>query len=220
MKRQHIICLLLIVSTSLFLLHGPLVNAQAEMAWGTPLNVTQSIAVSNNAEIPQGEWGWVINKEVGSVTVSGSQWEQMMSGDLSSVAKQIEVSIPGTSPTWIQISWTSVTYDSSTGDYTVTGFIIQAIVKNNSAGQTGLEIVAVIMAVAFLVALLVLISMAAWLTVQIVHATQQLGPIATIIVGLLILGGIAFLIYTLIGGRIGYKSKNREISTGRSKWGE
>jgi hypothetical protein len=98
----------------------------------------------------------------------------------------------------------------------VSGFQTEALVYNKgTAALTGLEIVAIIMAVAFLVAVLTVLALGAWIILQVMDATKAIGPWATIVVGLAILSGLGFGLYLLFGGKAEYKGKKRKIRIGR-----
>ncbi len=200
-------------------LNLPLTYAiQGQVEWGSRMNVKSYVAVGNNNEIPKDNWAYVFTKAPETKHVGTNDWNRMLAGDLSSIVDQIKTQISGCEPVWIRISWDNATYvihNDQTGmwtEYLVTGFMIEAIVQNINAGLTGLEIVAIIMVISFIIAVIAAIGTLIWVTWQIMDATKQIGPWATVIVGLIIFIGLLSLVYFLFGGKFSYKGKTRKLS--------
>lgn len=186
--------------------------------WGTEMTLKQWVDVTQTTEIPVGNWGYVSQKQApGDKAVPKSDWERMISGDFSQIADQLRAQIPGCEPTWIEVSWDSVRYDGLTQQYSVTGLTVLAMVKNNGAGMTGLEIIAILIIIAILAVVITLCLTGSWVVVKVMDATAAAGPWMTILIGLVILMGIGFLLYTLLGGKISYKGKTRKFSTSKGK---
>jgi hypothetical protein len=215
--RKSLIAMLLIVSVALFFLHTPLVKAlSGEKIWGTPMTITQYFLANNNDEIPATNYAYVFQQapEVSS-TILMQYWSNMIAGDLELLRTQIESQIAGSKVQWLHISWKDVVF-STTGMppaqihwATVTGFKVEALVKNVAAGLTGAEIVLIIMAIAFLAGVIGLLAAGGWVTWRVITATEQLGPTYTILIGIGILVGIGFLVYSMFGGKVKYTSNKR-----------
>lgn len=219
-KRSILITTCFIAILSVYLLNAPLAHCTTEMTWGTPMVLQQYLVVSNTDEIPSGKWAFVFQKQAGEKTISPSDWERMKSGDLSTIKNQIETGVPGSACVWIRISWETESYVSYTGGshYVIGGFMVEALVKNKNANLTGLEIVAIIMAVAFIIAVLTICLTGSWVTFKVISATESIGPWATVIVGAIILVAAVVLLYSLLGGKIKVGlGKGRKIETSRGK---
>jgi hypothetical protein len=197
----------------------PYVEADAmSRTWGTQMNIQSYLLVGNTDEIDYGHWAYVTQAQgPGEKAIPKDQWETMLAGDFSQLANQLKTQIPGCEPTWIECMWSSVRYDGQLQRYYVTGLTMIAMVKNINAGLTGLEIAVIIMAIAFLMAVLTICLTGSWVTTKVIAATEAIGPWMTILIGVIILIVIGFLAFTLIGGKINYSSKKRSFSSSREK---
>lgn len=213
--RKSLIATLLILSVGLFLLNAPLVKASGAKTWGTPLSVSQYIVIGNSDEVPIGNWAYVFQRQILSDKyLFKSDWDKMMNGDLTTLANEIESHILGSKCTWLRVSWEKAEETiPMPPDYQkwvlVSGFMVEAVVKNNGAGLTGAEIVLIIVAIAILVTIIALVLTGSWVTWQVINATQEIGPWMTITIGIAILAGIGFLLYSLLGGKVKYTSNKR-----------
>jgi hypothetical protein len=233
MKAKYVLAVLLTLSMLLYFLHGPLINvANADanaLTWGTPMSISQHILVGGNAEIPKGAYAYVFNKQsTPNIQVMAADWEKLISGDLSDLRTQIETQVPGSQVVWLAVRWDNATkhtftaYDSDGNpvtlyNYIVNGFFVEALVMNVNAGLTGLEIVAVIIAIAFLIAVIVLLANLTWIIWEVLSAAKQLGPAITIVVGLLLVMGLLFAVLLIFGVVFSYQGKNKSVSIGRTK---
>ena len=202
-------------------------------SWGTPLSITEHILVGENDEIPSGKQAYVFNQSIHShpndVTdpwvwdeYDNDVWSTFMNGDMGIIKSMIESRIPGAQLKWVSVSWSrtrQVQYFSPWGiPYTRTRVYdlkFEAVVENQSGGVTGLEIVAIITAVAFLVGVILIAATVSWTTWQVMTAAQQLGPAVTIGVGLAIIVLMVILLMTMFGGKAEYKGKKRGFSIGK-----
>lgn len=190
------------------------------VGWGNNYALNDHILVGGNDEIPKGQYAYVFNQQPkGNMGVPKVTWEAMLNGDFTSVKNQIEQGIPGCQVKMIHCAWDSafLTGTPIVQFYSVSGFKVEALVYNAGASQTGLEIVAIIMAVSFLAIVIGGLAMAGWIIWRVMSAAEQLGPLTTIGVGLLILGGIGILAFVLLGGKFQYKGKKRRIAIGQRK---
>lgn len=189
------------------------------------MDITAKQLVSNNAEIPKGQWAYVVNAStVEYDTIWDRDWEAFLAGDMSKFKTEIESQLAGTQVQWVNFVWDKVTKSDPFFDfwqgrwrfaYHVYGFKVEAIVKNVSGGLTGLEIVAIIIAVVIGVAILTLLALGTWITFQIMSALEKLGPVGTVAGGILILGGIGLLLLVLFGGKAEYRGKKRRFRIGK-----
>lgn len=183
--------------------------------WGTPQVIKEYIIVNQNDEIPSGNNAYVFNKSTSPYGdfVPKANWEALVNGDLSTLKNKIESDIPNTQVIWIKVSW-----DKAVGpavppggvtSYLVSGFYVEAIVKNKGgAALTGLEIVMIIGAVAFLAAVVAAIALGAWIIWQVMSLIPDvLKPVVGI--GLLI--GIALFLLILFGARLGVSKKGMTL---------
>jgi hypothetical protein len=202
-------------------------------SWGTPLTITEHILVGDSDEIPTGKKAYVFNQSLhdhpNDVTdpwvwdeYDNDVWSTFMNGDMGIIKSMIETRIPGAQLKWVQVAWSrtrQVRYFSPWGiPYTRTRVYdlkFEAIVENQSGGVTGLEIVAIIAAVAFLVGVIALAVTASWLVWRIEKAAEQLGPVVTIGVGLVILVLVLVVLFTMFGGKAEYKGKKRGFRIGK-----
>lgn len=194
-------------------------------SFGSFLDVKTKQLVEDSTEIPQGQWAYVVNASTLAYDVIWDHdWEAFLAGDMSRFKSEIEKSLPGTQVQWVNFVWDHTEKSTPFFDiwemrwkfaYHVYGFRCEAIVKNVSGGLTGLEIVAIIMAVVVGVAILTLVGLGVWITFQIMDALAKLGPAGTIVGGLLILGGIGLLLLVLFGGKAKYEGRKRRFELGR-----
>jgi hypothetical protein len=189
------------------------------VGWGNDYSLSDHTLVGGNDEIPVGKYAYVFNMQNGVATIPKATWEAMLNGDFTSVKNQIESGIPGAQVKMIHCAWDKADYVwwMGSGAYAVSGFRVEALVYNAGASQTGLEIVAIIMAVAFIIAVITACVVSGWVVWQVMDAAKQLGPAVTVGVGLAILAGIAILAFVFIGGRAQYKGKKRQIAIGKGQ---
>jgi hypothetical protein len=187
------------------------------VGWGNNYNLNDHVLVGGNDEIPIGNYAYVFNMQAQNsvATIPKAMWEAMLNGDFTSVKNQIEQGIPSCQVKMIHCAWDKADYIWWMGAYAVAGFRVEALVYNAGAHQTGLEIVAIIIAVAFIIAVITACVVGGWVVWQVVSAAQSISPVVTIGVGLAILAGIAILAFVLIGGRAQYKGKKRRITIGK-----
>jgi len=186
--------------------------------WGTPLTVKQYIVVGENEEIPKGEYAYVFNQQAGTANVWTQDWEALINGDLTSVKNKIETEISHSKVQWIRIYWDSAVFTQlhQVSFYVVSGFKIEAIVKNEGgASLTGAEIVLIIIAVAFLALVIAGLVMAGWVIWRIMAAAEALGPVATIGVGVGILVILLLFLFLIFGGKAEYRGKRRRVRLGK-----
>jgi len=216
MVKLEVYGISLILCLLIYFCGMPLSDAQAmQRVWGTEMVVNQYIVIGESDEIPSGNWAYVFQKQGPEAkTVPKNEWEAMLSGDLSQIANQLKSQIPGCEPVWIKVSWEWVAYSGQTQKYTVHGLMVEAMVKNVNAGLTGAEIVLILIAAAVLVTIVSLCLTGSWVTWKVIDATQKISPWLTIIVGLIIVVGIGFLLFTTLGGKAEYKGKKRKLTIG------
>lgn len=187
--------------------------------WGTPLTINQSQPVGTNDEIPSGNYALVVNRSQGEWdTIPLAKWNQFLNGDMSLVAQAIQNGIPNSEVEWISTHWDNVAIDpySQGGLAFVYGFTIEAIVKNKGgANLTGFEIIGILVAAGILALIIGAIALGAWVTIQVMDATKQLGPAVTVGVGLIILLGIFLLLFLVLGGKGEYRGKQRRFRIGK-----
>lgn len=199
-----------------------------EKVWGTPLQINQYIIVGDNKEIVQGHYAYVIRKQsIDKQRILPSAWYTLLAGDLRDLKADIERQVPGSVCTWLRVSWTDAYLEPllphQISYMVITGFMVEAIVENVNAGLTGLEIVVIIMAIAFLATVIVALTMGSWIIWEVINAAKKLpeniAPWVIIAVGLFILVGIGASLYFLFGGRVSYSSKKgkRNLELGKSK---
>lgn len=187
-------------------------------SWGNRYSIGNHQVVSGNSEIPPQNYAYVFNKQTSNESiVPKADWENMVNGDMGYIRDQIEQGVPGCEVKWVMIAWDSaVPKFGAPYLMVVSGFQAEALVYNKgTAALTGLEIVAIIIAVSFLFAVITALALGAWIILQVMDAAKQLGPAFTIGLGLLILGGLGFGLYLLFGGKAEYKGKKRRIRIGR-----
>jgi hypothetical protein len=192
-------------------------------SWGDRYSIGNNQLVSGSTEIPAQNYAYVFNKQTTTESyVPIPDWESMVNGDMSFIRDRIEQGIPGAQVMWVMIAWDKAEvrpltqYPHNNTVYCVQGFQTEALVYNKgSASLTGLEIVAIIMAIAFLAAVLTVLALGAWIILQVMDAAKQIGPWATIGLGLVILGGLGLGLFLMFGGKAEYRGKKRRIRLGR-----
>ena len=192
-------------------------------SWGDRYSIGNNQLVSGSTEIPPQNYAYVFNKQTSNESyVPKADWESMVNGDMGYIRDRIEQGIPGVEVKWVMIAWDKAEvrpmeqYPHNPYVYCVSGFQTEALVYNKgTAALTGLEIVAIILAVAFSVAVLTVLALGAWIVLQVMDAAKQLGPAVTIAIGLAVLAGLGFGLYLLFGGKAEYKGKKRRIRIGR-----
>lgn len=184
--------------------------------WGTPQIIKEYVVVGDNTEIPAGQKGYVFSQQQNAYElIYWGDWEKFIAGDLTTLKEKIEQDIQGTKVIWIKIAWTKAnqTWDEVgyEGYYKVEGFYVEALVENTgSASLTGLEIIGIIIAVAFLAAVIAGIALVAWVTWQVMNSIPDIAK-PFVGIGLLILIGLFLLI--LFGAKLGVSGKG--VSLGR-----
>jgi len=179
--------------------------------WGTAQAIQESIVVDGNKEIPLGHKAYVFNKTTSTIgeLIVKEDWEAFLRGDLYAIKEALEAQIPGTKVIWIKISWDKAEYKGAGAPglyfYAVWGFYVEAIVENSEgAGLTGLEIVYIILAIAFLAVVIAAIALGAWIVWEIMTSVPDVVK-PFVGVGLLIL--ILLFLLVLFGGQIGVSKK-------------
>ena len=192
------------------------------VSWGTPYTLAEYKLVGENDEIPLGSMLYVQNSTTRDYDdVTKIDWDTFISGDLTELKNRIENDIQGTTVRYIKVSWVSnevVAPIPTVRVMRVVGFKVEALVENtHGAGLTGLEIVAIIMAIAFLAAVVGFIALGAWLVYEVMKAAGGLGPIvgpaATIGVGMIIFIVIIFAVLILFGAKA--KGSKKGVSFGK-----
>lgn len=209
MKKQVILSVATLISILLVFMNFSQVYAVGgSKTWGTPQTIQENILVTNNDEIPKGKAAWVFSFQRDQNSyVRKSDWEAMLSGDMTFIKNEIDSSIPGVKVRWIQVKWDSAEEEViMTGFpphaeqvYAVQGFYVEAIVENIDAGLTGIEIVAIIMAVAFLAAVFTVLFLTIWVTHQLVLAVSGLPPIFQIPTYIILLVFFGLFLLVLFG---------------------
>ena len=97
----------------------------------------------------------------------------------------------------------------------VTGLRFEAVIKNENAGLTGLEIIAVIGAIAFLAAVIAGIALASWAVYEIMTAAIELGPVATVGIGLIVVVLIGVGLLLLFGVKFKGKAGKVAVKAGK-----
>lgn len=169
--------------------------------WGTPQQINQYVVVGETEEIPAGECALVFNQDTRDHSVLGiPTWETFLAGDLTELKNRIETDIPNSEVLWMQLSWTSAVKQQRYPEYWVYGFRIEAIVRNKgTASLTGLEIVTIMIAFAFVAAVIASIVLGSWLVWRIMETVPKelvpvVGTFLLILIGVfvLLLFGITF----------------------------
>ena len=198
----------------------------ANKSFGTFLDIKEKQLVSSSAEIPVGQWAYVVNaSRLEYDTIWDRDWEAFLAGDMGKFKAAIEGSLPGTQVQWVNFVWDHVEKSDPFFDvmemrwkfaYHVYGFKCEAIVKNIAGGLTGLELIGIIIAVVVGIAILSLIALGTWVTFQVMSALERaFGPIGTVVGGIVVLCGIGLLLFVLFGGKAQYRGKTRRIQVGR-----
>jgi len=173
--------------------------------WGNKPAIIEKEIVDQTTEIPIGNYAYVFNQQQEfSQVISEDVWNQFLNGNMQDIKDKIETEIPNVQVTWINLYWEEairVLYPDGTPMpyYTIKGLRIEAIVKNLGASLTGLEIVAIIVAIAFVAVIITYVALQAWVVWRVISATEQLGPIATVGVGLIIFVVIGIFIVLMFG---------------------
>jgi hypothetical protein len=192
--------------------------------WGRPLNIKEYIVVGGSEEIPKGQKAYVFGYQgTGVRSIPAEKWNALQAGNMAQIKSEIENSIPGSKVVYVAISWDKATLEiiprpqgEDIENYLVEGFRVEAIVENVQGGLTGLEIVSIIMAVAFLVAVAAILITSGWVIWRVISAAEQLGPAATIGVGLVVLVLLFILLLVMFGGKAEFKGKKRRFKIGKS----
>lgn len=192
------------------------------ISWGTPYTFEESKLVDENAEIPLGSMLYVKNSSTRDYDdVSYNDWNTFISGDLTELKNRIEQDIQGTTVRYIKVSWDRnyVFAPIPTARVMrVHGFKVEAIVENTgNANLTGLEIIMIIMAIAFLATIIGFIALGAWVVYEIMKAVEDLGPvlgpIATVGTGIVLFVIIVFALLILFGAQA--KGSKKGVSLGK-----
>lgn len=183
--------------------------------WGTKHMLQEYRVVENSAEIPTPHKAFIFAMQSSEVAfIINDDWYAFMDGDVSAIRNDIENQISGSKVLWIRVSWDSASIlPPPQTDIAVKGFRIEALVENVSAGLTGLEIVAIILAVTFMAAVVTFIALGAWVTWEVLASVpEEIRPI----VGIILLIIIATFILLLFGGQLGITRKKVTVK-GRKK---
>lgn len=193
--------------------------AEGGLSWGTPMTFNEYLVVGNNDEIEKGHYAFVFQKVAGWRTILKNDWESFLRGDVSVFKKQLEDQIPGGEAVWFQVHWDDVQLVELPPNfaYRVQGLYIEALVKNKNAGLTGLEICAIIIAIAILASVIGFFTIGGFVTWNIMNAANELGPWVTIIIGVGILVGLGVLFFVFIGGKFNWKGKGKGFTVGKGK---
>ncbi|MCJ7424322.1 hypothetical protein MUP01_08665 [Candidatus Bathyarchaeota archaeon] len=197
-------------------------------SFGTPMEIKTKQLVETSAEIPQGQWAYVVNASTLEYdTIWDRDWEKFLAGDMSRFKTEIEKQLPGSSVEWVNFVWDKTEKSDAFFDvwemrwkfaYHVYGLKVEAIVKNVNGGITGMEVIGILTAAAtliFAIAIFALVAIGTWVVFQVMEALKKLGPAATAIGGILILGGIGLLLFVIFGGKAKYEGKKRRFQIGR-----
>jgi len=181
--------------------------------WGTSQVIKDYLVVSDQDEIPSGHKAYVFSQQQQSVQdVAKSDWEEFMNGNLSDLKNKIETEIPHTKVIWLNVSWTKAHLYGGAGGgfwYAVEGFYIEAMVENTGeASLTGLEIVAIIMAIAFFAVVLNYIFLTDWIAWEVMESVPDIGKP---FVGIILLIGIALFLLILFGAKVGVSKEGATI---------
>jgi hypothetical protein len=187
--------------------------------WGNKPAIIEKEIVEETTEIPIGDYAYVFNQQQEfSQVISEDVWNQFLNGNMQDIKDKIETEIPNVQVTWINLYWEEavrVLYPDGTPMpyYTIKGLRIEAIVKNLGASLTGLEIVAIIVAIAFVAVIITYVALQAWVVWRVISATEQIGPIATVGVGLIIFVVIGVFLLLLFG--VKFETGKGKVKAGR-----
>ena len=188
--------------------------------WGNKPAIIEKEIVDQTTEIPIGDYAYVFNQQQEfSQVISEDVWNQFLNGNMQDIKDKIETEIPNVQVTWINLYWEEavrVLYPDGTPMpyFTIKGFRIEAIVKNTGgASLTGLEIVAIIVAIAFVAVIITYVALQAWVVWRVISATEQIGPIATVGVGLIIFVVIGVFLLLLFG--VKFETGKGKVKVGR-----
>jgi hypothetical protein len=187
--------------------------------WGNKPAIIEKEIVDQTTEIPIGDYAYVFNQQQEfSQVISEDVWNQFLNGNMQDIKDKIETEIPNVQVTWINLYWDEairVLYPDGTPMpyFTIKGLRIEAIVKNLGASLTGLEIVAIIVAIAFVAVIITYVALQAWVVWRVISATEQIGPIATVGVGLIIFVVIGVFLLLLFG--VKFETGKGKVKVGR-----
>jgi len=187
--------------------------------WGNKPAIIEKEIVEETTEIPKGNYAYVFNQQQEfSQVISEDVWNQFLNGNMQDIKDKIELEIPNVQVTWINLYWDEairVLYPDGTPMpyFTIKGLRIEAIVKNLGASLTGLEIVAIIVAIAFVAVIITYVALQAWVVWRVISATEQIGPIATVGVGLIIFVVIGVFLLLLFG--VKFETGKGKVKVGR-----
>lgn len=194
-------------------------------SFGTKLQIGEHILVGDNDEIPKGHLAYVFNQSTAEYDVIWDRdWEAFLAGDISKLKSEIEKGIPGAKVRWVNFAWDRTTQSDPFFDvlemrwkfaYHVYGFKVEAVVENENANLTGLEIVVIIIAVAFFAVVIASIALTVWTTWKVIGAAEQIGPIATVGVGLFII--VIMLVFMALLFGVGFKGKRGKSEVSAKK---
>lgn len=238
-----VICVTLAFSNAAGILSHALA-VSGEKIWGTPLQDMKMNLVTDTTPIPEGQWSYIVRKQaVDEAQISITTWNALTQGDMNQMKRDIESQVLGSRVTWIRISWRNaylVILPNGMNIVYLSGFQIEAIVENVGSSSalysdnggyqlvhsvkpvilwTPAMVLAVISAVVWLVALIAIIVWGTWLlwlvTSAVAKLPEFLQPWVMIIIGLLLLVGLGFLLYIILGGKVNYSDKKRGLKLGR-----
>lgn len=188
-----------------------------EKVWGNAAEVpynAKRVQVDGGAEIAKGNFAYVdLKPQNATYTIPVMDYWDVVNGDVSYIKNDIESKLSGAKAVWIRVSWTSSSLGGLGGNFV--NFHVEALVKNVDAGLTGIEIVAIIFAVTFLIAIVTAAVLLLYATWEIFGAAAELPPAVTIGVGLviLVLVGVGVLLLFGVkfsGGKKGFKITGRK----------
>lgn len=192
--------------------------------WGsfvTPYGFKQQ-AAAMDTEVPKGAYLKMVSEKK-DVTMDLLSFAQFTSGDMSTVRSAVETQLNGSKLEMARTSYDSEEYQQIpligaggliigySTQVIVKGFQMQFVAKNENAGMTGLEIAAIIGAVAFLAVVLVVIGIIVYAVYTIVKAVEE-SPLGQLGVGIIIL--IVFVVVLLLIMGVGLGGK---VNLGKGK---
>jgi len=174
--------------------------------YGTGQIIEDYAIALGDEEIPSGQYAYVFNQTQQAYdAIDGDIWEGFLNGNVTTLKNEIESQIPNSRVLWIRFYWSRATKQYphlAPYYYKVEGFKVEAFVENiGGAGLTGLEIVAIIMAVTFAAVVIALVALGSWVTWRVISAAEEISPFATIGVGLVILVILIFALMLILGVR-------------------
>jgi len=189
-------------------------------SWGTEYSLDNYEIVEETAEIPEGQMCYVVSSSVNEYDEVGwGEWQTLQSGNMYYVKQAIEAGVPNCTLRFIRVSWDRSQAVDVAPHITVMrvwGFKIEALVENTGgAGLTGLEIVVIIAAIAFLSTVVAFIAMGGYTVYKVVEATEKVNPLLTVVVGLIIFGVVVAALLLMLGVKGKAKGKRGAVQVGK-----